>query len=229
MREWYDDIEGDCWADAQCHTIRNWPSMFRRWLKNRARFAALRAVPEQPRRVRTPAVPRRGPTTTSAPPRRQSASSAKASSGPTKDYYAMNSHQSQFPIPVQPSPVGPEVAKPAAAVAEAILPAIGVDYPDLIPDPTEPNVRRAMRYLEANGFRRRIAGDGDFRKAAYTYAKLALTARKGLIVTGETGVGKTHYVDTITRRTHSASPRIWISLGVTGWEEGCSPAWWRAT
>ena len=109
------------------------------------------------------------------------------------------------------------------------MPAIGVDYPDLIPDPTEPNVRRAMRYLEATGFRLQIAGDSDFRKAAYTYAKLALTARKGLIVTGDTGVGKTHYVDTITRRTHSASPRIWLSLGVTGWEECCAPAWWRAT
>ena len=60
MREWYDDMEGDCWADAQCHTIRNWPSMFRRWLKNRARFAALRAVPEQPRRVRTRPYPAEG-------------------------------------------------------------------------------------------------------------------------------------------------------------------------
>ena len=121
------------------------------------------------------------------------------------------------------SHLGPETAKPAAAVAEAILPALGVDYPDLIPEPAEPNVQRAMRYLEANGFRRQIAGDSDFRKAAYTYAKLALTARKGLIVTGETGVGKTHYVDVITRRTHSASPRIWISLGVTGWEGPLRP------
>ena len=54
VREWYEDMEGHCWCDLQGHTIRNWPGIFYRWRKNRARFAALRAVPEQPRNGRTP-------------------------------------------------------------------------------------------------------------------------------------------------------------------------------
>ena len=54
VREWYDDMEAICWTSSKGATCRNWPYWFYTWRKNRARFAALRAVPEQPRNGRTP-------------------------------------------------------------------------------------------------------------------------------------------------------------------------------
>ena len=46
VREWYEDMEGRFWCDDRGEPIRNWGMLLTIWVRNRARFAALRAVPE---------------------------------------------------------------------------------------------------------------------------------------------------------------------------------------
>ena len=50
--EWYEDMEGRFWCDGDGKPVRNWGMMLTVWVRNRARFAALRALPETPGRGR---------------------------------------------------------------------------------------------------------------------------------------------------------------------------------
>ena len=52
------------------------------------------------------------------------------------------------------------------------------------------SLARIERYLESNGWTRKIAGDADFGAALLAIEQMAATG-KGLIVSGEYGVGKT--------------------------------------
>ena len=47
VREWYEDMEGRFWCDDKGEPIRNWGMLLTVWVRNRARFAALRAVPSE--------------------------------------------------------------------------------------------------------------------------------------------------------------------------------------
>lgn len=61
------------------------------------------------------------------------------------------------------------------------------------------NITKIGDYLEANGWKREIAGAADF-DAACRAIKTADEERKGLIVSGTFGVGKTMLVEIIARR-----------------------------
>ena len=49
---------------------------------------------------------------------------------------------------------------------------------------------KVERYLESHGWTRQVAGDADFDAAVLAVGKMAETG-KGLVVSGEYGVGKT--------------------------------------
>lgn len=60
------------------------------------------------------------------------------------------------------------------------------------------DIRKIEAYLEANGWRREVAGDADF-DAALKAIKLADEEHKGLLISGVFGVGKTHLAEILAR------------------------------
>lgn len=91
------------------------------------------------------------------------------------------------------------------------------------------DINKIAAYLEANGWKREIAGDADY-NAALKAIKLADEQRKGLLVSGTFGVGKTKLVDIISRAfaDHWRRGYRMISLGKSGEVEKLSDEWQEA-
>lgn len=88
------------------------------------------------------------------------------------------------------------------------------------------DVRKIEEYLENHGWTRKVAGDEDF-GAALKAIKLADEERKGLLVSGTFGVGKTKLIDIVARAfaCHWRYAYRKISLGIPGEVDKLSEEW----
>jgi len=83
------------------------------------------------------------------------------------------------------------------------------------------SLKKIEAVLEANGFLRKIAGDTDF-DAALLAVETALDTKRGIIVSGKYGCGKTKFLEALTS---AFLPLFKVRLGVKSELEKFDPKW----